>query len=290
LTTIFEPIYLPGQSITETSFWPLVLPDNSHAAWREVRILVDFYRRGDHLKDGKTGIFSPKFGLKTKVSAEDFLKFVEANHSADVCIINAFPAMPYYSFNVWMQGEINHPGLTERTQALLDASGIAWNISAVPRHTAKNLCYSNFWVGSQTFWESYVGGILDKIVRFLEQNPDSAAARSVMDVTYHTDAAPFLPFIVERLFSTFLSLNEDVSVAAYEMEPSAKFSSVFTQVEADIVEYMVPIVDKADAKGVFPDDLKQLQLLLMKNMTAYSELYMAQNAHRHSGRTVPIPK
>lgn len=262
---------------------PLRLRDNSHASWREVRILVDFYRRGDHLREA-SGIFSPKFGLKTKVSGEQFLQFIEERSGADVWIINPFPQIPYYSFNVWMQGEINHPGLTERAQALLYACGIDWDLSRAPRQTNAVLCYSNFWVGTPAFWEGYVGGVLEPIARFLESNPTAPAASAVMGDTWHTDAAPFLPFIVERLFSTYLSLNADVNVAAYSVGDVEAYC--LTDYEKELVAGLRPIVDEADRLGRFSAELIEFQRLSCSLYVRYAREHFAAHAHPHSGKTV----
>ncbi|AEI76562.1 hypothetical protein CNE_1c12070 [Cupriavidus necator N-1] len=259
------------------------MPDNSHAAWREVRILVDFYRRGDH-RNGSTGIFSPKFGLKTKVSGEQFLQFVREQRDADVWIINPFPTIAYYSYNVWMQGEINHPGLTERAQGLLDSCGIGWDLARVPRQTNAVLCYSNFWVGTSAFWEGYVGGVLDPIARYLEASPDTPVAKAVMGDTWHTDAAPFLPFIVERLFSTYLSLQPSVRIASYPIESILDYC--LTDFERELVERMRPSVDAADRAGAFPKELAEMQGLLCSLYKRYAIEHFAVNAHPHSGKTV----
>ena len=50
-----------------------------------------------------------------------------------------------------------------------------------------------------------MGGILDPIARFLEAHPGSAEAQAVLEPANYMVDAPFLPFVVERLFSTFLS-------------------------------------------------------------------------------------
>lgn len=284
MTIIYEPLYEVGQQLSEAAFQPLPLPDNSHAAWREFRILIDFWRRGEHRRAGKTGIFSPKFGLKTKVSATDFLTFVDENPKADVCFINPFPQIAYYSYNVWMQGEANHPGLLERSQALLDAAGIRWSLAETPRNDSRTLCYSNFWAGTELFWDVYVGGVLDPIARFLEGNPDHEVTRSVMDPTWHSDPAPFLPFITERLFSAFLALRTDMSAAPYpiaDMEPY--FSSAF---ERESVALLKPMVDAADIADKYPDSVKRAQQLYCEFLIICTKAYYETHAHPHTGRTI----
>lgn len=283
MISIYEPLYARGQELSEPAFKALLLPDNSHADWREFRIMVDFYRRGDH-KSGMNGIFSPKFGLKTKVAAKDFLNFCEANRHAEVCLINPFPQIAYYSFNVWTQGEANHPGLTERAHDLLNAAKVDLSIERLGRNSTKNLCYSNFWVGTQSFWERYVGGILDPIARFLESFPDSLTARSVMERTWHTDGAPFLPFIVERLLSSFLASHPDVNVAAFELPDVSNYC--LTEFERELTMGIRPIVDAADSLTSFPPELRKFQELACRLNVMYAQEHFRSNAHPHTGRAV----
>ncbi|MBN3808174.1 hypothetical protein [Paraburkholderia sp. Ac-20347] len=280
---IFEPLYRPGQTLTEPLFSPLVLADNSWAHWREFRILVDFYRQGS-FRNLHTGIFSPKFSAKTRVSAQRFLDFCVAHADADVCLINPFPQIAMYSYNVWMQGEANHPGLTESAQALLDECGLGWDLSAVPRHGKDMLCYSNFWVGSERFWEAYVGGVLNRIAVHIENNPQAPGVIAATRDTWHTDAAPFLPFIVERLFSTFLSLNTSLTVAAFDL-PDVE-SYCLTDYERELVSGMQPVIERAEAAGRYPSDLVETQALLCRLYVRYAREHFAVNTHPHSGKTV----
>lgn len=283
MINIYEPLYKEGQQLTESEFSPLQLPDNSHAAWREFWILVSFYRSGAH-KNNRSGIFSPKFQLKTKVSAKDFIEFCQSESSSDVCFINPFPQLVYYSYNVWMQGEENHPGIVKCTQDLLDECGIAWDISQTPRHGADVLCYSNFWVGNEKFWEEYVGGVLNPIAKHIEDNPNSPAVQAVMGETWHTDSAPYLPFIIERLFSTFLSIRKDIKASSFKL--NNVFSYCLTEHEHVILDTMMPIVDKADASNNFYEDLKGFQKLLCTIGVMQAKEYFSQNAHPHSGKTI----
>jgi hypothetical protein len=167
MIAIYEPIYFPGQSLADPAFRPLTVENSLHAEWREFYILVDMYRRGLHRQQSFTGLMSPKFRLKAKITGAEFIDFVRANADADVCFINPFPHLGYISYNVWMQGEVSHPGLGARAQELLDASGVDLRIAEVPRHGPATLCYCNFWVGTQQFWEDYVGGVLTPLAELL---------------------------------------------------------------------------------------------------------------------------
>jgi hypothetical protein len=287
---IYEPLYAPGQVLSEAAFHPLVLRNNAHAAWREFYILVDMYRKGMHLQQEFTGLFSPKFALKAQIDGSRFIEFVQANADADVCLINPFPQLTYFSFNAWMQGEHAHPGLVERSQLLLNACEIPWNLCEAPRQSANTLCYCNFWVGSQSFWESYVGKVLVPIATFLETQSDSEAARAVLEPTIHSDDAPFLPFVAERLFSTYLSLHPDVKAAAYPIEGDKVLDYCVSDFEKDIVRYMQKPIDAADRAPVFPAEQIALMDLLCRLSQKYVHAHFAFNPHPHTGKPIDFAR
>ncbi|QCB48680.1 hypothetical protein E5678_10610 [Hydrogenophaga sp. PAMC20947] len=257
------------------------MPDNRHADWREFRIFVDFFRKGGHQGADLTGIFSPKFRLKSGLTGQDFLQFSSRQLDADVCFINVFPRLLYTSYNVWMQGESVHPGLTERAQGLLNAAGIDWDLSTVPRHDKRTLCYGNFWVATPAFWEAFVGKVLDPIARFLEETPEAPIGVSVFDPAKYIVKAPYLPFIVERLFSTFLSLNPSYRTAPYPLPPDAAMMSCVNEFQQVSLRHLQPAVDSADAKGSFDEDLIKTQAVLGQLSTIYSDLYYQIHPHPH---------
>jgi hypothetical protein len=281
MIAIYEPIYLPDQKLAEPAFRPLRTEGNEHADWREFYLLVDMYRRGLHRQQSFTGLMSPKFRLKTGVSGTQFIEFVNANSDADVCFINPFPHIAYLSFNVWMQGECAHPGLTPRAQALLDAAGIKLTIADMPRHDLSLLCYCNFWVGSERFWDTYVGGVLLPIAEFLEKHPDDPISRDVLSPTLHSQPAPFLPFIVERLFSSFLS--RPAHVLAARAYPLDLFKSCFNKFEKDMVVSVKDTIDAADRVGLFPDTLKNNMASRCRLWERYNRAYYWHQPHPYSG-------
>jgi hypothetical protein len=286
---MYEPLYQPGQQLSSDAFLPLEIRDNRAAAWREFRMLVDLYRSGVHLKHAATGLFSPKFTLKSRVSAEQFTAFVDAQPDCDVWFINPFPQLAYWSFNVWMQGEHAHPGLRQAAQALLDASGIDWQLNDVPRQGHGTLSYCNFWVGSPRFWDAYVGQVLVPIADFLENNADHPAARAVMLDTTHTDPAPFLPFIVERLFSTYLSLTPQCKVASYAISCEQVADYCIDDFERLLVRNMRPLVERADMSGVFDQRLTgQMDFMCAIWQQHFFDVY-TQTPHPHTGRLIAPP-
>lgn len=284
----YEPLYLVGQSLSDDIMTPLDWQKNPLPTWREFALYVHVFREQKHKHAEMTGILSPKFKLKTGVAPKNFLDFVRANISTDVVYINPFPQIPYFSYNVWMQGEVAHPGLTQCGQDLIQAAGLPWRLSELQRQKHDVVCFSNFWLGSQEFWEGYVGGVLQPIASYLETNPNSAISRAVLQPTLHTDPAPYLPFIIERLFSSYLSAMPEISRAEWCFTPDEVMERCVNQYERNLVESMRMRVHEADKSDVFPVGIKaEMQLMCELWQRQFWE-YFSNHQHPHANRTMKL--
>lgn len=273
---IFEPIYATGQELVEPAFTAL-RTKNDRAPWREFAIFVDIYRAGLHRGPGLTGVFSPKFQLKTGISGKQFVDFIEENPGGDVYIANPGPASAFINFNIWENGEMFHPGIVGASQALLDAAGIGWDLSDQPRHGIDVLLYCNFWVGTEAFWDDYVGRVLLPIAKFLEREPEHPASRGIFQDTKHTSAAPYLPFMIERMFTTYLKLHPSWSTVAWHRDP---LESCITPLEREIVSYMAPILSEAETKEFSPELRRMMRFLTQADHT-YKGAYFQTVPHPH---------
>lgn len=281
---IYEVLYSKGQRPTSKDVIPLAI-DNSNPEWRELQAYMDIYSQGYWKNSSFTGVFSPKFNLKVKISLSEFLRFVKDNIKSDVCFINPFPQMSYWSFNVWMQGEYAHPGLTKSTQDLLNAVGIPWDISKVPRHDSRVLSYSNFWVASPHIWDAYVGGILKPIAQFLSSEPDHPASKQALKSTSHTKPAPYLPFIIERLFSTFLTMDQEVSFSSYPFDMKDIVQKYcINEFEQLLVRGMEKEINFSDGEKKYSSDLIMKMNLLTSLHQQHHFDYYKSHKHPHTGQ------
>jgi hypothetical protein len=275
---IYEPIYLLGQTISDPAFKPLRLEAN-YPEWREFRIIVDMYRRGMHRLQRFTGLMSPKFGAKTGISGKRLIDFIGDNADADVCFINPFAYLSYISFNVWTQGEVYHPGLKKRARDLLCSSGIDLEIENTSRHGPRVLCYCNFWVGSERFWDDYVGGILLPIAEFLETYPESAVGWAVLEQKTPPDFVAFLPYVIERLFSSYLSHRGSTIVCrGYPLDPVER---CLTDFERRLVAEVRDEIDAADRAAHFSDELRAKMDTRCRSWKNFMDAYYAERPHPH---------
>lgn len=281
---IYEPIYLNGQTISQENFIPLLHTSNKHFAnWREFRIHVEMFRNRVFEKHIFTGLFSPKFELKTKITGIEFAEFCVDNADADVVFINPFPQLAYMSFNIWMQAEANHSGIIGIAKNLLNDAGINLSINTKQRHCHKVLSYSSFWCGNAKFWNNYVGTILLPLADFIEKNPNAPSVRAALNDTFHTDPSPYLPFITERLFTTYVSQQHDLIPKYYPLNPT---DYCLNQNEIDFIANTKPILDEADKQRIYPDSIKENLQSACNKSTIEAKEYYKKNVHPHTGRVI----
>lgn len=284
---IYECLYSAQQEPSLAGAHPLYIA-NHNPERRELQAYVEAYKRQLYSLQGYTGVFSPKFELKCHVTLDDFVHFASQQHAA-TCHINPFPQIAYWSYNVWEQGEIAHPGLTQAAQQLLDAVGIGLQLAATPRHSGHLLAYSNFWVGNTDFWQRYVGQVLVPISDFLDEYPSHPAAIGVLHDTPHTDPAPFLPFIVERLYSTWIS-TQPLGIASFPQSAQNIVQGYCNNAfERLLFQQMQAGVDAADANGLFPIELRQRMTHMCQLFQQHFFDYYAHRPHPHSGNAVNAP-
>lgn len=281
---IYECLYSAQQAPSLAKAQPLYIA-NLNPERRELQAYVEVYKRQLYSQQGYTGVFSPKFELKCQVTLDGFVHFASQQHAA-TCHINPFPQIAYWSYNVWEQGEIAHPGLTQAAQQLLDAVGIGLQLAATPRHSGPLLAYSNFWVGNADFWYRYVGQVLVSISDFLDENPSHPATIGVLQDTSHTDPAPLLPFIVERLYSTWIS-TQPLGFASYPQSAQNIVQSYCNNAfERLLFKQMQAAVDAADAAGNFPTELRQRMMHMCQLFQQHFFDYYANRPHPHTNAPV----
>lgn len=274
-TTIYEPLYADGQELQNPDFIGLRV-SNERPDWREFGILVQMYRDGLHRNSRITGLLSPKFSRKTGLSGASFLNYIETNPSADVYTANPWAYAHVIHFNIWEQGEDSHPGLIKAAQALLNAALVPYEIAEQPRHAKDVLTFCNYWAACEAFWDEYVGGILLPIAEFLEANPSSPVTRNILDYTWHNTPAPFLPFMIERMFTTHLSGNRKWRIAAWQRDP---MESAFTPMQRELIDLLEPDVKRADEEGVFSPELRRLLKMATVADRVFTTQYYALTPH-----------
>ena len=267
---MFQNFYAPGQEkMLDPAFVPQdVIRDGRKDYW-EIALFVRMYHSGQHLAAEYTGMVSPKFGEKTRISGADFLRFVERNPGYDVYFINPFPINAYYSFNVWEHGEICHAGLIAVAQDLFDRAGIQCDLASLGRNSHATLLYCNYWLGNERFWDRFIDLNL-RLLRAAESLPPRARERLFALDPEYPDPVPILPFVFERVFSTLLLLDSSLKGCAYPLSRDYILQSGAGAPDEPVIgASFMDIVDDIDRRGEYNErdmaifrSLQQLKRLL----------------------------
>jgi hypothetical protein len=217
MTVAIHQIYFdPAQEASlEPAFTPLPNLDNPYPERREFYLFERFYRNQGHRQADLSGLVSHKFRQKTQVTGEAFIAWIEANPGYDAYFINPFPQTVYWFFNVWEQGEKSHRGIMALAQDVFDALGYPIRLKAFPRTDAQTTAFSNFWVATPAFWDAFMAFALPVYDYML----DERHAARYFESTYHDSEAEIFPFIIERLFTTFIVTHPEYKTLAHPHPP-----------------------------------------------------------------------
>lgn len=215
---------------------PLLTPfDNTKNEQPELREYHNFRRLFDegHTKDlDLWGAFGPRWGGKLRYPAQDIFDTIENNPGHDVYIFNHARIVNALTYNVWDQGELFHKGITKVARHALDAAG--YNPNATNQMmTNLDTCYCSYFIATNAFWKDYLD-FLYIIKNRLENLPDDLAEIYHGSANYSRDASlNMFPFIVERMFSTYLSYRQDLKVFAKPYD-----YKVYTELQDNMVNIL----------------------------------------------------
>jgi hypothetical protein len=203
----------------DPAFLPYDNRANPRPEWREYHVFRTAWLAG-RCRDGDlTGFLSWKFGLKTCVPGRVFTDFIRSHPDHDVYFVNPCRIEPSPFATVWQQAEMHHPGILGLTQRIFDAVGIAVDLASF-QQPQEQVLFCNYWVGTHGFWGSYMA-FCEPIYRHIETSLDEADRRLIWSRADPTIDSSYVPFIMERLFSTLLALRPDIRYAALDAEAHA---------------------------------------------------------------------
>ncbi len=229
---------------------------------REIYHMRTFYNSGGHEKSRLSGLVSPLFNQKTKLSGRQFISFIEANPGFDVYFINPYPQMAYLAFNVWEQGEFFHPGLCELANKALRAAGHPLDVRTVTRNSADTLLYCNYWVGSVHFWNEYMS-FVGSLMQAIEEMTAEDRSR-FFSKPNATTRSPYYPYIFERTFSTFLLQRPDIKALAYPFPRAENARYCRNEFEALLVDEWADMIDAWDRERPYDEGRRRFFSPLLK--------------------------
>lgn len=237
---------------------PLLTPfDNTKNEKPELREYHNFVRiMEEGHADGLDywGVFGPRWQEKMRHDSKLIFDSIEANPGHDVYLFNHARIQDALTYNVWEQGEYYHKGIRDVVKYVFMLSG--FDQSAIERlMTDQTTCYCSYFVASKEFWNDYLN-FLKIFISKIDALPEELANIYHGSANYSRDAnLNMFPFIVERLFSTFLILREEkykVWARPYDYEVYRGQINDFTKVIHSLND-MKSLVIKHDSPELFND-------------------------------------
>jgi hypothetical protein len=173
------------------------------------------HEKGMHHEADYTGLLSWKFNEKTNIAGSEFIEFIKKNPGHDVYFINPLPFLiNAYAFrNVWYQGDFYHPGLLDFMQRIMNDLDYGIDLKGLTNDESTTL-FCNYWVGNEIFWDRYMG-FTKPIYDYLSTRLDESKKEFISRIADRIIGTNHIPFIFERLFSTFLSSRRDIRYLNY---------------------------------------------------------------------------
>jgi len=205
------------RELLDPAFYPL---DNgrSTSELMEFNVFEQLQRNAATQGVALWGALSWRFTEKTGMQGSELVKQIVEHPDYDVYFCNPHPYNEALYHNMWVQGEVSHPQFLELARLFYAAAGLddkeLKTIEASGSFTA-----ANYFVASPKFWDLFIPFVkrvlvaadkaLDPRVR------DRLHSRVADDKGLHAGAT-YVPFIVERLFTTFMR-SEGKGLRSYKV-------------------------------------------------------------------------
>jgi len=199
---------------------PYYNPSNSKSdLFLEYGVILKSYFDGFYKQGDLAGVLSWRFSQKARKSEKDFFDFIRQNPGYDVYFLNPFFEQVVMYDSVWKQGDkTNHPGLMEITDSIFEKVGYDFKTSEVTNSVADTL-YCNYWIGTPSFWEKYIEFTKPIHDYIAENDQDHEIMGKLKSIAPYHYPVTYIPFIMERLFSTLLWKDKTIKSLGYQYTP-----------------------------------------------------------------------
>ena len=195
-------------------------PDNSRGTSELMEFAVFEQLQKNQATQGATlwGALSWRFGEKTGMQGNDWVKQILEHPGNDVYFCNPHVQNEAIFHNMWLQGETSHPSFLDISKAFFVAAGLDdKELAAI--HPSSVYSSANYFVATPKFWELFIPYVRKVLVAADKKlNPtirDVLHSKVADDKGLH-GGATYVPFIVERLFGLFMR-TEGKELKAYKI-------------------------------------------------------------------------
>lgn len=171
---------------------------NEKPDWYEYWPIRNFLLSQSLDEDAFYGFVSPKFKMKTSLSAEVAIDFVSRQDYADVVLLTPSLHLTAYYWNVFQYGDAVHPGLLSVADEFFRRIGAQTDLEEFVTNSS-NEVHSNFMIGKPRFWRAWLE-VNEQIYTFVESPTDPLGMRLRAMTTYRGGRnVPMKIFLMERI-------------------------------------------------------------------------------------------
>jgi len=203
-------------------------------------------------EDAFYGFLSPKFKLKTSLSADAVREAVLAADSAtDVILLSPSIHNSAYYLNVFEHGDAEHPGLKNVAKRLFERLELPDDLDSLVSDS-RNTVHSNYFIARPRFWRAWLA-INEKMFAIAEMPSDALGEALRTPTTYRGGSTVQMKiFIMERM-ATWL-LTSDRRFAARVRDPFVARARVYklpVAIVCDALKIAYATQGRAQYKDVF---------------------------------------
>jgi hypothetical protein len=212
---IFQVFYNEETKNTlDPGFIPLDNCNNLRPDWREYYPIKN-YLKNNTLNEGDLyGFFSPKFKLKTGLSASDCFSFINS-HPINVDVIGFSPLFDLGAcfLNSFLQCIAQHPNSRYSIENSLKLINPSLGINELVMHS-NNTIFCNYFVAKPKFWRVWLETC--ELIWCESELNSSLLAKELNSIAeIHDNNAPIKVFVIERIASLILATSNNWNVEAY---------------------------------------------------------------------------
>jgi hypothetical protein len=252
---------------------------NARPDWYEYWPIRNFLLREQLDESAFYGFLSPKFHLKTNLTAaqvEDFL--TRADPGTDVCLFSPSIHNAAYFLNVFEHGESEHPGLKSVAMRFFERIGRPCNLDELVSDS-RNTVHANYFIAKPRFWRAWLE-VNERLFAIAETHEDPLGRELSAPTDYRGRIDVQMKIFVMERIATWL-LTRDATFKAEVRDPFAARSRIY-KLPVAVVCDALKIAYSTQGRGQYKD-----VFLLVRKLKGFLNLQIRLGAKLGFGRMRP---
>jgi hypothetical protein len=185
---------------------------NSRKDWSEYWPIRNYLLNNTLDEDTYYAFFSPKFFEKTGLKSEQVNNILSKSNE-DVVSFSPFFDQSAFFLNIFYQGAANHPSIFECFEKAIKFLDEKQDINQMVM-TSKNTIFCNFFAAKKNVWMAWFD-ICERLYQISEINNTDLSILLNNKVIHSQDHYPAKVFVIERIISLLLTINENFKVKVF---------------------------------------------------------------------------